>query len=101
VNDLIKRAREMCDPPQPCIYAKLAWRKVVMALVDELEAARKDARVQAKTTGHEWRQAGIAYERERCAKIAEGVEGPHQIGEGIPCSCGITIAECIREGEPK
>jgi hypothetical protein len=43
MEDLIARAKEMCDPPQPCIYDKLAWRKVVMALVGELEAARKDA----------------------------------------------------------
>jgi hypothetical protein len=43
MEELIARAKEMCSPPQPCIYDKLAWRKVVMALVEELEAARKDA----------------------------------------------------------
>jgi hypothetical protein len=41
MEELIARAKEMCDPPQPCIYDKLAWRKVVMALVGELEMARR------------------------------------------------------------
>ena len=39
-NDLIARAKEMCDPPQPCIYGTLAWRKVVLELVSELVSAR-------------------------------------------------------------
>jgi hypothetical protein len=37
MEELIARAKEMCSPPQPCIYDKLAWRKVVLALVDEIE----------------------------------------------------------------
>jgi hypothetical protein len=41
IQDLIARAKEMCSPPQPCVYDKLAWRKVVIALVDELEAAQR------------------------------------------------------------
>jgi len=33
---------------------------------------------------------------ERAAKVAEGVEGPYQIGEGTPCNCGDDIAAQIR-----
>ena len=36
-NDLIAKAKEMINPPQPCVYSTLSWRRMVTELVQALE----------------------------------------------------------------
>lgn len=40
--------------------------------------------------------AARAEEREECARVSDKQEGPYQIGEGTPCSCGERVAAAIR-----